>query len=94
MDDKETKATRFSWQGLPKDVRSRAVVESIIYALLVFVAFWSLLKQNEADLRGPKQMWKGVIPASIVNVKADSTWVIPVGPMLYFALGRRRPKGH
>ncbi len=92
MDSKEHKVTRFSWQGLPKDVRSRAVAESIVYALLVFAAFWSLSKQSEASLRGPKQMWKGVIPASIVNVKADSAWVIPIGPLLYFVLGRRRRK--
>ena len=91
MENDKVKATRFSWQGLPKDVRSRALAESIIYALLVIGAFRSLSKQTEADLRGPKQMWKGVIPASIVNVKADSAWVIPVGPLLYFAVGKRSP---
>ena len=69
------------------------MAESIVYALLVFAAFWSLSKQSEASLRGPKQMWKGVIPASIVNVKADSAWVIPIGPLLYFVLGRRRRGG-
>ena len=90
MDNQEARTTRFSWQGLPKDVRSRALAESIIYALLVIAAFRSLSKQTEASLRGPKQMWKGVIPASIVNVKANSAWVIPVGPLLYFAVGKRR----
>ena len=94
MDNQKAKTTRFSWQGLPKDVRSRALAESIIYALLVIAAFRSLSKQTEASLRGPKQMWKGVIPASIVNVKANSAWVIPVGPLLYFAVGKRRlPSG-
>jgi len=90
MDNHKARTKKISWQGLPKDVRSRALAESIIYAVLVIAAFRSLSKQTEASLRGPKQMWKGVIPASIVNVKADSAWVIPVGPLLYFAVGKRR----
>ena len=94
MDNQKAKTTRFSWQGLPKDVRSRALAESVIYGLLVIAAFRSLSKQTEGSLRGPKQMWKGLIPASIVNVKANSAWVIPVGPLLYFAVGKRRlPSG-
>jgi hypothetical protein len=90
MDDNEHKSPRTVWQGLPKDTRSRAIAEFIVYALLVVVALRSLSKHDVADLRGPKSLWKGVIPASIVNVKSDTAWVIPIGPLLYFVIGRRR----
>ena len=92
MDKNEQKPARPAWKNLPKDIKSRAIAEFIVYALLVLAALRSLSKRDAADLRGPKQMWKGMIPASIVTIKTDAAWVIPLGPLLYFAFGRRRSK--
>jgi hypothetical protein len=49
-----------------------------------------LSKQSEANLRGPKPLWKGVIPASMISLKGgNASVVVPIGPVLYFAVGRR-----
>lgn len=86
----QSRSPRTVWADLSTETRSRAVAEFIVYALLVAAAFRSLSKHDVADLRGSKSLWKGVIPASIVNIRQGTAWVIPVGPLLYFSLGRRR----
>jgi hypothetical protein len=61
----------------------------VVWVLLVILAFRSLSKQSDANLRGPKSLWKGVIPASITNFRSGNALMVPLGPVLYFAVGKR-----
>ena len=90
MSTTESKSPRAAWEGLSPDARRSVIIQAVIYVLLVVLAFRSLSKQSETNLRGPKQLWKGVIPASVTNLKAGKAWVVPIGPVLYFAVGKRR----
>ncbi|MDR9450731.1 MAG: hypothetical protein RI637_05870 [Acidimicrobiia bacterium] len=92
MSNNDSDTPRASWKGLSPDTRRRVIIQTVVYVMLVALAFRSLSKQSEADLRGPKSLWKGVIPASLTNFKAGSAWVAPVGPLLYFIVGKRRPR--
>ena len=92
MSNNDPETPRAGWKGLSPDTRRRVIIQTIVYVVLVTLAFRSLSKQNPADLRGPKSLWKGVIPASLTNFKAGSAWVAPVGPLLYFIVGKRRQR--
>ena len=89
MKQNQSKSPRAAWEGLSPDDRRRIIIQAVIHVLLVVLAFRSLSKQNAANLRGPKQLWKGVIPASVTNLRAGNASVVPVGPVLYFAAGKR-----
>jgi hypothetical protein len=90
MDQNESKSPRAAWEGLSSDARRSVIIQAVVHVLLVVLAFRSLSKQSAADLRGPKRLWKGVIPASVINLKAGMASVVPIGPVLYFAVGKRR----
>ena len=90
MSNNGPETPRAGWKGLSPDTRRRVIIQTVVYVVLVALASRSLSKQSAADLRGPKSLWKGVIPASLTNFKAGSAWVAPVGPLLYFFVGRRR----
>jgi hypothetical protein len=85
----EPKTLRASCNGLSQDGRRRLMIQAIVYVLLVVLAFRSLSRQEEANLRGPKPLWKGVIPASITSLRGGTASVVPIGPVLYLAVGRR-----
>ena len=90
MSYNESKTPRAAWQGLSPEARRRVIIGAVVYALLVVLAFRSLSKQSEASLRGPKPLWMGVIPVSIISLKeGNASGVVPVGPVLYFGFGRR-----
>lgn len=90
MNRNKSKSPRTAWEGLSPDARRGVIIQAIVYVLLVVLAFRSLSKQSAASLRGPKQLWKGVIPASVTNLKAGRALVVPIGPIIYFAVGKRR----
>ena len=92
MSNSDSKSPKAAWEGLSSDTRRRVIIQTVVYVVLVVLAFRSLSKQSEGNLRGPKSLWKGVIPASLTNFKAGSAWVAPVGPLLYFIVGKRRQR--
>jgi hypothetical protein len=90
MSQNESKTPRAAWEGLSPEARRRVIIQAVVYVLFVVLAFRSLSKQSEANLRGPKPLWKGVIPASMISLKGgNASVVVPIGPVLYFAVGRR-----
>ena len=90
MSQSESKTPQAAWAGLSPGARRRVIIQAVVHLLLVVLAFRSLSKQSEANLRGPKPLWKVVIPASIISLKAENaSGVVPIGPILYSAVGRR-----
>ena len=90
MSQSKSKTPQEAWAGLSREARRRVILQAVVHVLLVVLAFRSLSKQREATLRGPKLLWNGVIPASIVSLKGGTDpGVVPIGPVLYFVAGRR-----
>lgn len=89
MNDNDSESSRAAWGDLSEDTKRNVIIQAVVYVLLVILAFRSLAKQSAANLRGPKQLWKGVIPASMTNFKMGTAWVFPLGPLLYFTVGKR-----
>jgi hypothetical protein len=95
MSEYESKTPRAAWEGLSPEARRRVIIQAVVSVLLVVLAFRSLSKQSEASLRGPKPLWKVVIPASMITLKGGNAWVlVPIGSVLYFAAGRRWRQAH
>ncbi|MDF1597578.1 MAG: hypothetical protein P1T08_15980 [Acidimicrobiia bacterium] len=81
---------RSRWAELDTKARVLAIVQAVVHLTLAFVAFRSLATRDTAAVRGPKLLWKSVIPASISTVRSGHVWIFPLGPILYMTLGRRR----
>ena len=93
MSQNQSKTPRAAWEGLSPEERRRVIIGAVVHVLLVALAFRSLSKQSEANLRGPKPLWMGVIPASILSLKGgNASGVVPLGPVFYFGVGRRWPQ--
>jgi hypothetical protein len=66
------------WRDLTPAQRSAVVVAGVVQVALQAAALWDLRRRPTAQLRGSRHWW---VAASFLNY---------VGPLAYFALGRRR----
>ena len=71
-------ATAKRWSDITPQQKSRAITSVIIQFALAAAAWTDLAKRPADDVNGPKPMWAAII---LVNF---------VGPLAYFAFGRRR----
>lgn len=78
------------WAEMDTGARVQAIVLAVVHLALAFVAFRNLAGRAANDVRGPKLLWKAVIPASISAVRGGHVRMLPLGPLLYLTLGRRR----
>ena len=90
MSSNESQSPRAAWERLSPEAKRRVIIQTLVYVVLVVTAFRSLSQQSADRLRGSKSLWKGVIPASMTNFRAGNAWVFPLGPLLYFVVGKRR----
>lgn len=72
----ETKKTR--WKELPAEKRSAITVAGVVQLVLLVLAQRDISKKPAAQIRGPKGLWR---LATLINF---------IGPIAYFAFGRRR----
>lgn len=66
------------WRDLTSAQRSAVVVGGVVQVALQTAALWDMRRRPAAELRGSRRWW---VAASFLNY---------VGPLAYFALGRRR----
>ena len=71
-------ATAKRWSDITPQQKSRAIISVVIQFALAAAAWTDLAKRPADDVNGPKPMWAAII---LVNF---------VGPLAYFAVGRRR----
>jgi hypothetical protein len=69
---------RKRWDELSSDQQTKIVVGSIIEIVLTTAAFIDVARRPADLVRGPKWAW------------VAGAFVQPVGPVAYFALGRRK----
>lgn len=67
------------WSEMSPRSRAGVVVLSVIELVLTATALRDLAGRDRSAVRGPRWLW------------ALGCFVQPVGPVLYLALGRRRP---
>ena len=71
----------------------RAIVTAIAVQLLFTVLPFVLLRRTPDErLRGPRWLWRVVIPASVVQIKGSEVILAPIGPVLFLLFGRRRSR--
>jgi hypothetical protein len=74
-----------AWAELTRTQRRAILVAAAVQLALQLVTLWDLRRRSADELRGSKRWWTA---AAFVNI---------VGPIAYFAVGRRRParsRGH
>jgi hypothetical protein len=71
-------ATQQRWSDLRPSTQAAVVVGGAVELVLTTVALRDLRRRPSTAVRGPKWVW------------ALMTFVQPVGPIAYLALGRRR----
>jgi Phospholipase_D-nuclease N-terminal len=69
------------WRDLSRRKRGAIVGSGVVQLILLVVALADLWRRPPEHLNGPKPLWLAV---SLVNF---------VGPLAYFAFGRRRSAG-
>ena len=69
---------RKSWNDLDPGQQRAIVAAGMVQVLLAAAALWDLRRRPSEQVRGPKKLWAA---AAFVNF---------VGPLAYFAFGRRR----
>jgi hypothetical protein len=67
------------WQDLSIRQRAGVVATIIVQVTLLGAALWDIRRRPAAQIRGSKRMWTAI---AFVNY---------VGPIAYFAFGRRKP---
>jgi len=72
------RSSKRRWTGLSAQQRAAAVGALVVQVGLLGAALWDLRRRPSAQVNGRKPMWAGL---SFVNF---------VGPLAYFAFGRRR----
>jgi hypothetical protein len=66
------------WSDLTPQQRAGGIVSAVIQLVLAAAAWRDLAKRTADQVRGPKPLWAALI---LVNF---------IGPLSYFAFGRRR----
>ena len=66
------------WSDLSSTQQQAIVVAGVIEVVVTTVALVDLVRRPREQVRGPKALW------------ALASFVQPVGPIAYLALGRRR----
>jgi hypothetical protein len=67
------------WANLSEGQRRLLIAAATAEATLKIVALIDIQHRPASQIRGPKALWRG---AMVVNL---------LGPLSYFAIGRRRP---
>lgn len=71
------KKSKRSWKDLSPKMRALIIVAATVQIGLISVAHADISRRPAEQIRGPKRMWRLI---SLVNF---------VGPLTYFAAGRR-----
>ncbi len=77
------------WEELGAEQRKALIGIGIAHALLVLVGFRSLAKTPDERLRGPRWVWKLVMPSSTIKIADDDIIFAPTGVVAFFLIGKR-----
>jgi hypothetical protein len=71
----------------------KEIILAVSVQLLFTVGSFVLLKRTpDSRLRGPRWMWRVIIPASVTRIRGSEVVLAPIGPVLFLVFGRRRAR--
>lgn len=77
------------WEGLEAEKQKALIGVLIGHALLVLLGFRNLSRTPDERLRGPRWLWKLVMPSSTLKIDDDNIIFAPTGVVAYFLVGKR-----
>jgi hypothetical protein len=77
------------WEGLEAEKQKALIGVLIGHALLVLLGFRNLSRTPDDRLRGPRWLWKLVMPSSTLKIDDDNIIFAPTGVVAYFLVGKR-----
>ena len=83
---------RQMWGGLDAEQRKALVGIGIAHAVLVTIGFRSLARTPAERIRGPRWLWKVLMPSSTLKINDDNVIFAPTGVVAYFLVGRKWKK--
>lgn len=82
MTDHGTQETR-------KPPTKQIVMAAAVQLAITLGAFWLLKKTPDDRLRGPRWLWRLLLPATVTQIKGSDVILAPIGPVLFLTVGRR-----
>ncbi len=77
------------WEGLDAEQRKALIGVGIAHAVLVLIGFRNLAKTPDERVRGPRWLWKVLMPSSTLKIEDDKIIFAPTGVVAYFLIGKR-----
>ena len=76
-----------------KTPRPRQIAIAVAVQLGITLAAFIVLRKTPDDrLRGPRWLWRLLLPATVTQIKESEVILAPIGPVLFLAVGRRRSR--
>ena len=72
--------------------RRQIAIAAAIQVAITLAAYAVLKRTSDERLRGPRWLWRVLIPASVTQLRGSDMVLAPFGPVLFFVLGRRRAR--
>ena len=82
MTDHGTQETR-------KPPTKQIVMAAAVQLAITLGAFWLLKKTPDDRIRGPRWLWRLLLPATVTHIKGPDVILAPIGPVLFLTVGRR-----
>ena len=80
------------WGGLDAEKRKVLAGVLVVHALLVLLGFRNLSRTPDDRLRGPRWLWKLLMPSSTLKVDGDTIIFAPTGLAAYLLIGKKWKK--
>jgi len=72
------------------DAKRRRVIGVAIQFVATAITLAILKRTPDARLRGPRWLWQVIVPVTMTKATHSALVVAPLGPILFFLVGRRR----
>lgn len=83
---------RRTWSGMDEKARRMALIASVIYGFFLLIGYRSLARTKDESLRGPRWLWRALLPSTAIKADGDQLTVVPIGVLAFWLLGRRRKR--
>lgn len=80
---------RQMWDGLDAEKKKALLGVMAVHALLILIGFRSLSRTPDEGIRGPRWVWKLLMPSSTVKIDDDRIIYAPTGVVAYALIGKR-----
>lgn len=83
---------RRTWLEMDEEARQRVLVAAVIYGFFLLIGYRSLARTEDDYVRGPRWLWRALLPSNVIKVDSDQLIVVPTGVLAFWLVGRRRKR--